>query len=164
MRGKKNKPGAGAPTLYKTEYCDKIIKFFDVPHSKIITIRTTGKNDYVKEEEKEIANALPHLIQFARQIGVSHDAISDWAKKYPDFAEALSTAKKINEQMLASNALKGLYNSTFSIFMAKNKFGWRDEQHLKTESKDEKTLNINLDGIAAGDLKSIIEVSRARAL
>ena len=44
------------------------------------------------------------------------------------------------------NALKNLYNSTFSIFMAKNKFGWRDEQHIKGDGiSDIFNITINKD-------------------
>lgn len=128
----KKKTGPKGPSKYYPELCQEIIDFFDIEEFKTIKIVTTGKNDYCKEEEVEVANPLPHLIDFARKIGVNPGTISEWAKKYPEFSDALKEAKEINERMLTNNALKSLYNPTFSIFMAKNKFGWRDEQHIKT--------------------------------
>lgn len=134
----KAKNPEGRPTSYRPEYCEQVIAFFDVKpyfHREVIT---TGKNDYTKTETVEVPNDLPHMVDFARKIGVSVDAIRDWDKKYPEFSHSLKIAKEMNEKMLAINALRGLYNSTFSIFMAKNKFGWRDEQYLKGEGVEAK--------------------------
>lgn len=130
----------GRPTKYDPKLCEEIINFFDIAPYYERKITTTGKNDYCKEETIDVANDLPHLITFARHIGVSIDTLNEWTRKHPEFSEALKTAKAINERMLAVNALKGLYQSTFSIFMAKNKFGWRDEQHLKGEGFETKQI------------------------
>lgn len=123
----------GRPSGYYPEICQELIDFFSVQPFRTKKVITTGKNDYYKEEEVEIANPLPHLVTFARKIGVSYYTIWNWGKIHPEFSDALKEVEKMNERMLMDNALKGLYNSTFSIFTAKNKFGWRDEQYIKGE-------------------------------
>lgn len=130
----KAKRPEGRPTSYRPEYCEQIVEFFSVKPYFQREVITTGKNDYQKVETVDVPNDLPHLVDFCLKINVNPATISDWAKRYPEFDDALKTAKLINEKMLAINALRGLYNSTFSIFMAKNKFGWRDEQYLKGEN------------------------------
>lgn len=122
------KPGPKGPSKYHPGLCAEIVAFFDIkPYREA-------------EGGKEVPNDLPHLVDFAKKIGVSSGTISVWGDKYPEFSEALKAAKELNEKMLAVNALRGLYNSTFSIFMAKNKFGWRDEQHLKGEGFETKQI------------------------
>lgn len=124
----------GRPTDYKPRYCQDIIKFFDVPFTRErIKSVTTYKDGTVKEETEEVANNLPHLISFARKIGVTYETIREWGKVHPEFSVALKEVKQMRERMIESNALTGKFNATFSIFDAKNTLGWRDEQYLKGE-------------------------------
>ena len=127
----KPKHPGGRPTDYKPSYCQELIDFFDIPHYTTKEVITTGKNGFEKVEYVEVPNSLPHLIHFAKKIGVTYETIRAWGKKYPEFSASLKYVKRLNEAMLMDNALKGLYNPTFSIFTAKNKYGWRDEQHIK---------------------------------
>lgn len=131
----KLKRKVGRPTNYYPELCEEVIEFFDIEPSRTKKIITTGKNYYMKEEEIEVANPLPHLIDFIRKIGTNSTTIGEWAKKYPEFAESLKTAKLLREKIIEQNGLKGLYNASFAIFDAKNTLGWRDEQHLKSEQQ-----------------------------
>lgn len=133
---------AGQPTKYKPEYCEQLIDFFDIKPSHTRTIVTTGKNDYRKEEQIEVANPLPHIIDFARKIGVTHATILNWGKQFPEFFEALKEIRLLREKIIEQNALRGLYNASFSIFNAKNTLGWRDEQHIKSEHTDKKVILI----------------------
>lgn len=132
----KAKRPEGRPTSYKPEYCQQIIEFFNIaPHYERIKSVTTFKDGSIKEEKELIANDFPHLITFAQKIGVSHHTLLNWGENHPEFLDALKKCKELNERMLMTNALKGLYNASFAIFTAKNKFGWRDEQYLNHESK-----------------------------
>lgn len=127
------KRGPKGPSKYYPELAQELIAFYDIPHFTIKTVKIYGKNEYCKEEQVEVPNSLPHLITFAMKIGVCTDTLYAWGKVYPEFSEALKKCKELNERMLVDNAMRGLYNASFSIFTAKNKFGWRDEQFLKGE-------------------------------
>jgi len=155
------KPGPKGPSKYRPELCDELLEFFDIPHSRVIKTVTTGKGDFGKVEEKEVANDLPHFVTFAQKIGVSVETLNAWTKTYPEFSEAYSKAKLINERMLASNALKGLYNATFAIFMAKNKFGWRDEQHIKGEGVAPQIVIVRADGNKTETLSGRLHLHRS---
>ena len=123
--------GEGRPSKYDPKFCEAIVRFFDVPHSRIITIKTTGKNDYCKEEEKEVANALPFFSGFARKIGVVHDTLLEWKAKYPEFSVSFTRAKELQEEMLVANSLKGLYDSRYAVFASKNITKMRDKVELE---------------------------------
>ena len=131
----------GRPTKYKEEYCEGIIKYFDVPTS----VEKKNKDGSIKI----IPSDLPLLSGFAGSIGVCRDTVYEWANgknedeslKHPDFSYALKRAKDLQEKLLVTNAMKGLYNSTFAIFTAKNILGWRDKQEVETTHKG----NIGLD-------------------
>lgn len=127
----------GRPTDYKPKFCQQIIDFFDIEPSYKKKIITTGKNDYYKEEEIEVANPIPHITDFAKKIGVNSSSIYAWAKKHEEFSNALKEVKLKREKIIESNALKGLYNASFAIFNAKNTLGWRDEQHIKHDGMNQ---------------------------
>ena len=77
---------------------------------------------------------------------------------------SLDKLKNIQEELLINKALTNSYSSTFSIFTAKALLGWKDEQFIKSEHKDEKNVNIKLDGLTSDDLRAIIHASRTKAL
>lgn len=128
-------PG-GRPTDYKKEYCDKMLEFFDTEITKTIKIITTGKNEYRKEEEKEIANTLPTFERFAINIGVNKDTLYEWEKVHDEFSDSMGKCREIQQDFLIQNGLKGLYQSNFAIFVAKN----------YTEMKDKTEVDQNIRG------------------
>ena len=121
----------GSGSKYDPKFCQDLINYFDIHAYFQRQVITTGKNDYQKVETVDIPNDMPFLIGFAKKIGVTYQTINTWGKEYPDFALALKIAEKLSERILIINGLKGLYASSFAICTAKNKFGWRDEQHIK---------------------------------
>ena len=126
----------GRPTLYRPEYCQELIECFDIePYREITRVHQRTGNEYTER----IANILPSLVGFAAKIGVSRMTIQNWGKKYPDFLYAVTCAKACAEHILVTNALLGLYNAQFSIFVAKNYTDLRDVQEVK-ELTDEEPL------------------------
>lgn len=125
----------GAPTTYNPLYPKMLVDFFAPPYylDKDMTI-TKSDGMTVDKTERE---ALPprFLSGFAQTIGVSslsyRSTFMDWAARYPDFDNALKTAKELEVEMIRTNAMLGLYNPAFSIFTMKNIGGWRDEKHLE---------------------------------
>jgi len=112
----------GRPTAYEPRFCQEIIDFFDRP-----LVEGTGNNKKI--------NRLPTLVRFAMKIGVHRDTLHKWSKKHPEFFDAMSEAKKIQEEHLMNASLLGLYNSSFAIFTAKNVCGWTDK--VETEHRGE---------------------------
>lgn len=128
----------GRPSSYDPKYCDELIKFFSVEHfEEKVVARVTGKNDYEKEEFKEIANKIPFINAFARKIGVSHDTLYEWARVHPEFSASMSRAKDLQAEMIVSNALKGLYQPHFAFFAMKNMHGWKDKTEIDHGITDE---------------------------
>lgn len=132
---------AGRPSKYKPECCQAIIEFFDKPpyERKVKTVAT--KKGPV-EIEYDDPTDLPFLTDFAKSIGVNQDTLHEWIKKHPEFSEAFKTAKEKQEKIVVINAMRKLYDSTFSIFTLKNIAGWRDKQEIEHQGSVEKPLVI----------------------
>jgi hypothetical protein len=111
----------GAPTKYKSEYCQQIIDYFNQPltHTEEEVWTTKGGTQIVKK--KEVPNELLFLEDFAWDIG-RHDihTLERWAKKYPEFGTAYAHAKLLQKRQLVSNCVSGRWNSNFGIFTATN--------------------------------------------
>lgn len=132
----------GRPTKYREEYCEKIIQFFNRPKTKILTTVTTGKNDYEKVEEKEVAAPLPTLSGFALSINVNMDTLNQWCKVHPEFSESYKQAKELEAEFVVENAMRNLYAQPFSIFYMKNCHGWKDKQELTGADSGPLTIKI----------------------
>ncbi len=134
----------GRPSKYDPKYCEEIVEFFSGPA-------------YVALPSKKgiqlFGNDLPLLTSFAAHIGVHRDTLHEWAEKFPDFSDALKRAKDLQEQMLVTNGLKGLYNPSFAIFTAKNILGWRDRSKDDVQDKEIATFADLIRSIAVQDKK-----------
>lgn len=155
---KKKKAPVGRPSKYDPKYCDEIIKFFDIAPYQKATETITFKDGSQKTVDKTVANDLPFISQFAKKIGVSRDTINEWSKKHSEFSDALKKAKEMQEAILVTNGLHGLYNPTFAIFTAKNIAGWRDKIEQELYGKNGKPLVPNrLGKLNESDLDAMIE-------
>lgn len=91
------------PTKFKTEYVDKIIKFFDIePYKQVVSesSKENFKDGGIKKESVKyrlIPNKMPTLYRFSREIKVNYSTVWRWAEKGKD--EELE--KIIDSQMLA---------------------------------------------------------------
>lgn len=118
----------GRPSGYDPKYCQDILDYFGVDPYKT---KTTIKNHKGDEQEIEVppyATDFPTLAGFAISIGVHRDTLHEWAKTHVEFSDAYKKAKDFQERFLVINGLKGLINTPFAIFTAKNVLGWRDKQ------------------------------------
>jgi hypothetical protein len=132
------RPGEGRPTSYRPEYCDEIIEYFDVPFSEQKLVgKVTGKNNYTKEEYKEVGCPMRFLSGFARHIKVDTSTLFEWCNKHPEFSKAFTRAKELQAEMLHSNSLKGLYDARYAVFSAKNMTEWRDKVDIDHGIQDE---------------------------
>ena len=131
---------AGRPTKYKEEYCQELIDYFNIDHVRGINKETKDG----RIVEVIVGNSLPLLTGFANKIGVVRSTLYLWANetnedgtlKNPEFSNAYARAKEMQEDMLVSNALNGMYDTKFAVFAAKNMIGWRDKQEIDHSSKD----------------------------
>ena len=98
----------GRPDKYKPEYCKKIVEFMSDGSS---------------------------LTAFAAEIEVSKNTVYEWAKKYPDFQDAINVARQKCQAWWEKQGRTGLFmgikDGTFSqsvwIFNMKARFGYRDK-------------------------------------
>lgn len=130
----------GRPSSYKPEYCDSIIEYFSKEPYKV---------EYNNKGERlEVPNNLPLFEGYAVSIGVHRETLINWTKEHPDFFDAYKKAKELQKQCLITNALRGNYNNTFSIFTAKNITDMKDEivQKYEIEENTKKKLKEAFDG------------------
>lgn len=104
-----------------------MLKFFSIPHTSEKCEITTDKNGE-KTKTVEKANPLPTFEKFAVKIGVSSAIFSEWQKEHPEFALAYEQCKELQKDMLNDLAMRGFYNATYTIFVAKNLTDMRDKQ------------------------------------
>jgi hypothetical protein len=77
----------------------------------------------------------PMLADFAKTIDVSVRTLNRWAvevdesgnPRHPDFVEAYTRARELQEATLARGATLGLYDARFVQFALKNLAGWADQ-------------------------------------
>lgn len=122
----------GRPTLFKEEYAEQLIAYFDKePYERRPLLDAQGN-----EKGSEVVPVkFPTLARFATMIGVTRETLHDWATakneegslKYPDFSYAYKKAKEYQEAILVEGAMANAFHANFAIFTAKNVLGWRDK-------------------------------------
>lgn len=125
---------AGRPTDYKPEYCEKIVKFFNIDPF----IRETYTDNNGAERTRLVPNRFPTLARFAAELDVDRSTLAEWADKkdsdgvlvHPEFSRAYKRAKDYQEAFLAEGGLAGAFETPFAIFTAKNVIGWKDKQEI----------------------------------
>ena len=118
---------AGRPTKYKKQYCEEIIRFFDVPQTKIQKVTQITASG-VTEFNKEVPENLPTIIGFARKIGVLSETLKEWADKYEEFSVSYRKALEIEKEFLIQNGLKGFYQPNIFQFIASNLTDMRNKE------------------------------------
>lgn len=120
----------GAPTKYKPEYCEAIIKLGE-----------TGAS----------------LVEMAYELGVNKDTVTNWAKEEPDFFDAFTRAKQASqvwwERKGRSGMEKGASEFQGSIWSrsmaARFPDDWREvkaRDHISSDGSMSPPKNIKLVG------------------
>lgn len=151
---RKGNSNAGAPTKYKPEYCEEIIKFFDRPH--YIKKKILSKSGEVIEVER--ANKLPTLEAFAHKIGVTTSTMGYWGKDHEEFLLAIKKSQQLQKEMLVQLGLSGDYEKVFAIFVAKNFTDMKD----KNETEVNVQLGLSQILLDAINQRKLSEVNRER--
>lgn len=132
----------GRPTKWTPGLNDRMVGFFQGEAYREIQ-RLNPKTG--AEYSEFVANKLPFFGEFERKEGIYHGSLAEWAKpenasKYPGFANAYKHCKELQKEFLSQNALMGLTNPTFSIFLAKNITDMRDQVDQRHVDADGQTV------------------------
>lgn len=141
---KRGRVNEGAPTLYRPEYCERLIEFFDKPSTKVMTKTVTLKSGTVIEEEYDAPEKPSHVVDFCIEIGIRTPTFYEWIAKYPQFASAYAHSKAFLERNIVDNALLNNYNAGFASLVAKNWLGWTDKQDVTSGGERIEPLQIYL--------------------
>lgn len=158
----------GRPTLYRPEYPQAMLTYFQVEASHIEIVKVPDGKGGVIDEEKIIVNKFPTLTRFAQMIGVSRDTMHSWATSvnkdgslsFPEFSDAYVRARDAQESLLTEGGLEGLYDSRFAVFTAKNLIGWKDQIEQVIAHNVTAVSNEALDELYAAKME---EMERAEA-
>lgn len=116
------------PTKYKKKFCQELINYF----KKSPYFDTVEEEVYDKKRQevvtlvKKVPALCPSFVRFAGIIKVNPDTLQQWKKTYPDFEQAMDTAKKYQEEWLMNAGGLGYYNSSVAIMALKSNHGWKD--------------------------------------
>lgn len=128
----------GRPTKYKEEYCQKMIDFFSIDHTREVKRTKINKDGSVHEWYEEVANKLPTFEAFAvRELGVHVETLINWKNqkdengnlKNVEFFESYNICKNLQKDMLNNLAMLGFYNAAYTKFVAINITDMRDVHH-----------------------------------
>ena len=167
---KKNK--GGRPTKYKEEYCQELLDFFTVNHTKTVIKRKHTEKQGEVEYEVEEPNTLPTFEKFAVSIDVNTDTLLEWKNKknkdgtlfYPKFSAAYKKAKNLQKAMLVDLGMRGLYNPTFTIFVAKNITDMHDVQRQEVSGPDGQPLETKTYTLAPATKEAIEQQKKERVV
>lgn len=140
----------GRPTKYKEEYCDTIIEFFDIEHTKFVNRKKVLKDGSIVEWEEEVANQLPTFERFAVECGVHVDTLIEWTTRHEKFSEAYKRCKNMQKEMINDLGMRGFYNPTYTMFVAKN----------ITDMKDKVDQDINVSGSGVAPVINVNGVTK----
>ena len=111
--------------------------FFNISHTFDKEIISYDKDGNEKISYVEKANILPTFEKFAVNIGVCRDTLDAWTKEYKEFSDTYKKCKNLQKDMLNDLAMRGFYNPTYTIFVAKNITDMRDKQEIITTPNEE---------------------------
>jgi len=146
----------GRPTKYDFKFCDEIIKYFDQEPHFASPVVTTYKDGTTKEEVKFIPCDLPTLAGFASKIKVCRDTLHEWDEKHKEFSDAIKRCKDLQENILITNGLKGLYAQPFAIMAAKNIISWKDKQEISGDKESPLEIKTQLDEVQKGIISKAV--------
>lgn len=130
----------GRPTKYRDNFPKKLLKYFlNSPKFEEKELPHYDKDGNLKwVDVKRFPGKLPTFEHFANYIlDVSVNVLYEWCKKYPEFLGAFTRAKEIQKDFIIENGSSGLYNPTFTQFVAKNITDMRDVQEVHGKQEHE---------------------------
>ncbi len=129
----KPKKKIGRPSLYKPQYCQDIINFFNISPVIYKDMTTTKPDGTTTDKTVPEAAPTPFFVDWQIKIGISDETMLNWTKAFPEFLGAYNRAKQLQTKFLAECALKEVHSSFFTVFTMKNICGWRDVKEVVGE-------------------------------
>lgn len=116
----------GRPTAYGRKILDKVSEY-------IISCEDTrgGTGVHVR---------LPKIEGLASYLGVNKDTLYEWAKRYPEFSDALKTIKNEQYCRLVDEGLAGRYNPTIAKLLLSANHGLSESSRQITEIRETSDL------------------------
>ncbi len=134
----KNK--GGAPSKYRSEYCESVIEFFNREPFEVVMTTDDEGNEIPSlapnGKPVMIPCKLPTKEGFAISLGVHRETINNWAAENKEFFDAIKRAESMQKEILVQNGMSGLYEKTFAIFVAKNVTDMKDIKAVDHTSTD----------------------------
>ena len=124
---------AGRPSLYRPEYREQIVEFFDIEPYTEKQVTYITKNGIKRTDTIKVANTLRFIVDFEMKCGIPHQMLVDWIEVHPYFLAAYMRARareSLQPRYIATNSLYGTYNATFAAFVLKNLTGWQDKSTI----------------------------------
>lgn len=118
--------------IYREEYADMLLDFFNKPITRVEYKRTYKDGVITSETPIVVANDFPTMGMFARSIGVSVSALQVWAGvkgdgKHDRFAAAYARVKEWAGGMMQSGALTGVLDANMAKFVLSNDYGMNEK-------------------------------------
>ena|ERR1035441_6188537 len=139
---------AGRPTLYRAQYCDDIIDYFEaaaaapVRELPPITTSIDSEKPSQKQEVRRICAELPTLEGFACSIGISSKTLLQWAGEHAEFGASYARAKDIQFRVLIDRGLTRQYDATAFCFVAKNITHMKERVELTGDQAAPLAINV----------------------
>ncbi len=101
-------------------------------------------HDYMLFDFANVDDAVPTVVGLAVYLGVTKSSVYEWASHDTElgriFSDTLEAINNKQEKMLATNGLRGNYNSTITKLMMAN-HGYHERQEVTHIQETPKTLN-----------------------
>lgn len=157
------KRGAFRPSLYREEYNEQMLEYFNIEVSEIVEVEVSGK-----VEQRERINKFPTLTRFASNIGVTRETLYNWAHDRdkvsgelvrPEFFHTYTRCMDLQESLIIEGGMSGKYETKALIFLAPNISRLKNKVETTADVTVISTTTDELDEIYA-KAKSDIEEGR----
>lgn len=149
----------GRPTLYKPEYCEQLLSYFEREAADRTPINLVVATSDKGQSFKPIARPFPTLEKWAHDIGVTTMTMRDWEGKHPDFLAAVARAKEIQKQVICADGWTGLVPPATFAFVASNFTDMRQKTEQVAAPSTTNTTTINVLGQLSDSV--LMEIQKA---
>lgn len=100
---------------YSIKYIEKVDEYLKKHKDRPVKmIKAINEDKGTKVYENKLRVKLPTIEGFGRYVGKPQSTLQSWAKKYPEFRDALDLIKEIQKERLINMGLSGDYNSAIT--------------------------------------------------
>lgn len=129
------RPQGGKPTKYKREYCQLLVDYFANARSWKSHLSDKGHMQIVPMSK------LPTLRRFCGTLNIRSRTPYDWAKKYPEWKEAMAEAMEYQESFLVELVAAGVIsNAGMSLLRIKHGYVEPKAEEAKEDGPIQKVV------------------------